>query len=143
MELFPDHTLFIQIFNFLFLLFLLNIFLFRPIRRIMNQRSEEMASLEKAAAEMEEKAQQNEKGIEEGRFQARKEGYKEKDMLKGRGQEEEKKYLAEATASAEEKRNKAAEELDQKLNEVRKTLEAEVDSFSRELAEKVLGRSVS
>ena len=46
-SIWPVGVLWIQIANFLVLLFVLNLIAYRPIRRIMSQRREEMDALEK------------------------------------------------------------------------------------------------
>jgi len=137
-----DYTLFIQIANFLFLLFLLNILMFRPIRRIMNQRSEETNSLEKTIKDLQDRSAKSESSIEEGMIQARKEGYAEKEGLKGSGQQQERVVLQEAGTEAERKIDAAKKEIDTITAEVRKALEGQVVAFSKELSEKILGRSV-
>lgn len=137
-----DSTLLIQIANFLLLLFFLNIFLYRPIRRILSQRHDETSSLKKTIEDYDDRSEQNERGIEEGVVQARKEGYEKKENLKGQALDEEKAILQEAGSSVEEKKDKADKELGSKIADVRKILEEQVAGFSQELAEKILGRSI-
>ena len=137
-----DYTLFIQIANFLILLLLLNIFLYRPIRGILARRHGEESSLKEAIEGYQGQAEQNEKGIEEGKIQARKEGSSEKDSLKGQGLEKERGILQEASSAAEGKIGSARKDLEAKMGEVRKSLEDQVAAFSNELAEKILGRGV-
>lgn len=137
-----DSTLLIQIANFLLLLFFLNIFLYRPIRRILSQRHDETSSLKKTIEDYNDRSEQNERGIEEGVVQARKEGYEKKENLKGQALDEEKAILQEAGSSVEEKKDKANKELGSKIADVRKILEEQVAGFSQELAEKILGRSI-
>jgi F-type H+-transporting ATPase subunit b len=140
--LWPPGTLWIQIANFLLLLFLMNLFLYRPIRNVLARRNEETNSLEETIEDYQNRASQNEKGIEEGLVLIRKEGNKEKEHLKGQGLEAEKEVLQKAFISAEEKMGEAKEEIDNRVTEVRKALEGQVAAFSEELAEKILGRSV-
>ena len=137
-----DSTLLIQIANFLLLLFFLNIFLYRPIRRILSQRHDETSSLKKTIEDYNDRSEQNERGIEEGVVQARKEGYEQKENVKGQALDEEKAILQEAGSSVEEKKDKANKELGSKIADVRKILEEQVAGFSQELAEKILGRSI-
>ena len=61
-----DGTMFLQIANFLVLLFILNLILFRPIRRVLAQREEEMNSRQKTIDDFQGQTEKNEKGIEEG-----------------------------------------------------------------------------
>ncbi len=137
-----DSTLLIQIANFLLLLFFLNIFLYRPIRRILNRRLDETNSLKKTIEDYHDRSEENERGIEEGVVQARKDGFEEKESLRGQALKEEKEILLEAGSSVEEKKEKADRELKGKMAEVRKILEEQVAGFSQELAEKILGRNI-
>ena len=138
----PNYTLFIQIANFLILLFLLNIFLFKPIRGILVKRHEEENGLQSSIDDYQSRADQNEKGVEEGRVQARKEGVKEKDSLKELGLQKEQGILQDAMYAAEEKIGNARKDVDAKMADVRKSLEDQIAVFSNELAEKILGRNV-
>ena len=137
-----NYTLVIQLGNFLLLLFLLNIFLYRPIRRILAQRNEEVNSLQKMIEDYQNSSEQNEKGIEENMIQARKEGFGEKENLRGQGQKEEQGILEEVSAKVEEKMGKTKEEMESKMAAVRKALQDQTAAFSMELAEKILGRSI-
>ena len=137
-----NSTLLIQIVNFLVLLFVLNIILYRPIRRVLAQRAQEMETGEKTIEELQEKAHQSEKDIEEGIVLARKEGYSQKEALKSEGLKEEKKILEEAGAGVEKKLDAAKKEMEAKMAATRKALEEEIGGFSQELAQKILGRSV-
>jgi len=137
-----NSTFFFQIGNFLLLLLLLNIFLFRPIRRIMIQRDEELDSLQKAIEDYQGRAEQSEKSIEDGMVLARKNGFVEKEKLKDAGLEEEKVVLQGANASVEEKLGKAKSDMEMKMADVRNALEDQIAGFSTELAEKILGRSI-
>lgn len=137
-----DQSLLIQMGNFLLLVILLNIFLYRPIRRIIAQRSEEVGSLEHSIREYQEKAEENEKGIQEHMVQARKEGFLAKESLKTEGVEQEKEILQESSSKVEERIAKARNNIDGQLKDVRKILDEQVAVFSKELAEKILGRNV-
>ena len=132
----------IQIANFLLLLLLLNIFLYRPIRKILTQRKEEMRSLENRIDGYQNRSEQHEQHIEEGSIRARKEGYLARETLKGEGLEEEKGIVGEAAAQAEETIGAARIEVEAKIAEVRKALDDQIARLSGELAEKILGRSI-
>ena len=141
-SLWPPGTLWIQVANFLMLLLLMNIFLYRPIRKMLTQRRAETSSLEGSIEDFLSRSGQNEKSIEDGLVLARKEGYMEKEGLRGQGLEAEKELLQKAGAEAEEKIRNAREEMEKKMIDVRKTLQDQVAAFSEELAEKILGRGV-
>lgn len=136
-------TLFIQIGNFLLLLILLNILLFRPIRGILQKRSDELAGLEKAIGDYDGRSGQSARRMEESAVAARKEGFVNKERLRGEGLDKEKEILKEAGASVEGKMIGAKQDIESRMTEARRALDKEVTLFSRELAEKILGRAVS
>ncbi len=137
-----DISLIYQIINFLVLLFILNIVLYRPIRGIIQKRKQEMEGLEKAIQDFQSKAEENARSIEQGMILARKEGFREKEAIKEQGVEEEKSILSEAMAKAGDKVQQAKREIEAKAEEVRKELETQIANFSAELVQKILGRSI-
>jgi len=137
-----NFTVLIQVANFLLLLFLLNIILFKSIRGVLAKRDEETNSLQRAIEDYLSRSEQNENSIEDGKVHARKEGSAEKESLKALGVEEERGILQEAASSAEEKVGIAKKEIEMKIADVQKALEDQVTVFSNDLAEKVLGRSI-
>jgi F-type H+-transporting ATPase subunit b len=137
-----DFTLFIQIANFLVLLFVLNVVLYRPIRKILSRRKEEMGVFQGMIEGFQQKSAGCAKKIEEGTAETRKEGLRQKETLKSQGLEEEKQMLQKASSAAADKMGQARAELEEKLADVRQSLGKEMALFSKELAEKVLGRSL-
>jgi F-type H+-transporting ATPase subunit b len=135
-------SLILQVANFLFLILLMNLFLYRPIRDILRRRNEEVIRLEGLISDFSAKSDQRQNRIEEGLVQARKEGYQEKESLKSVGLIEERTLTQEAGAKAEAKIGQAKVEIEGKIAEVRKALEDQVSIFSKELAQKVLGRTI-
>ncbi len=137
-----DVTLLFQIANFLLLLILLNIFLYKPVRNIIRERNQHISSLQSTIEELSSKAEQEEAALEENMALAKKEGFKEKEDLKAQGIEEEKAIVQQAMSQVEQKVKAARSEIEASIAEVRKTLEEQVSMFSKELAEKILGRTV-
>lgn len=140
-SIWPVGVLWIQIANFLILLFVLNIVAYRPVRRIMSERNKEMAGLKERAEALEEKFAEDEKTLQENIVSARREGFVVKEEIKRQGLESEKGMLEEASSRTEQRLGKARAEIDQMVAGVRFTLQGEVDAFSQEVAEKILGRS--
>jgi len=138
----PDYTLFLQLANFLILLFILNIILYKPVRRILGKRKAEVDGLQHSVSELDGKANRFAGELEEGMSQARKTGYQEKESLKSEGLEEEKALLKKAATASGERMGQGRAEMQNKLSEARGALERELSLFSKELAEKILGRSV-
>ena len=142
MDIYPNITVFFQVANFLLLLFLLNIIVYRPIRKILGRRGDEVVSYQEMVEDFQNRFEKDAKTLEENMAGARREGFKEKENLKTAGLEEEKSMLQEAISSAEEKIRKAKGEIDRNTAQARQSLQEEVRVFSQELAEKILGRRI-
>jgi F-type H+-transporting ATPase subunit b len=142
MDIYPNITFLFQIANFLILLFILNIILYKPIRKILGQRGNEVISFQEMIEDFQNRSEKESKALEENMASARSQGFKEKETLKSAGLEEEKVMVQQAISSAEEKIGKAKGEIDQDTAQARRSLEEEVRVFSQELAEKILGRSI-
>jgi F-type H+-transporting ATPase subunit b len=137
-----DYTLLIQIANFLILLFLLNIIAYRPIRGILNRRKEEISSFEDIAQDWRQKAERFKEELEENISETRKDGFKEKGDLKDEGVERERAMLQKAYSSVEDKLRQSRAEIGDSVSQVRHALQADLEGFSRDLAEKILGRGL-
>ena len=87
----PDWSVGIQIINFLLILWILNLILYRPIRNILRQRKEKIERLELSIATYNEDAKEKEEAFASGIKEARAKGLKEKEALLQAGAEEEKK----------------------------------------------------
>jgi F-type H+-transporting ATPase subunit b len=137
-----NSSLWIQIVNFLILLILLNVLLFKPIRNILAKRNAAFESLSKAIDDFKNRLEASRIAIEKSMLLARKEGLAEKDALKNQGLKEENGILQQTSSVVEEKIGKARSDIELQMVEIRKRLEKDVPDFSIELAEKILGRSV-
>ena len=137
-----DYSLFIQIANFLLLLFLLNRILYRPIRRILAERAEQMSTFENTIADLQQKSARDADALEQNMKGARREGFDRKEGLRGEGLEEEKGMIQRASATAGERIDEAKAEIGRHVEDVRKALEKDIGAFSQDLAEKILGRNI-
>ena len=142
MDIYPNITVLFQIANFLILLFILNLIVYRPIRKILGRRGDEVISFQDMIEDFQNRSEKEAKTLQENMAGARSQGFKEKENLKNAGLEEEKVMVQGAISAAEEKIGKAKGEIDQDTARARQSLEAEVEVFSKELAEKILGRSI-
>ena len=137
-----NSSLWIQIVNFLVLLVLLNVLLFKPIRGILAKRDTAFESLLNAIDDFKNRLEASRISIEKNMILARKEGLTEKDDLKSQGLKKEKGILQQTSSIVEDKIGKARSDIELQMVEIRKRLEKDVPDFSIELAEKILGRSV-
>lgn len=137
-----DGSVFIQIVNFLVLIWILNIVLYRPIRNILIQRREKVSGLEgnieAANTRMKEKDDAFSKGIKE----ARNKGLREKDSLIKEAEAEEKEIVGKINEKAQAELAQVKEKIAKEAQEVRDALMKEVDAFASDIGEKILGRAV-
>lgn len=137
-----DLALLFQFINFLVLMLILNILLYKPIRRIFAEREAEiLEATEKAAAvdkDVREKMAQYELKLHETKALAQEE--KNRVILKAREEEAEilEKARKEASATVKSVQKQVARETD----EARAALRGQIQALSGEIAEKVLGRSL-
>jgi len=137
-----DSSLLIQIVNFLFLIWALNVILYKPIRNILQKRKTFVSDLEVGIKTADGDAQEKEQAFSEGIRAARTDGVeKKKAMLEEATQEEMaivEKINSKAQADLAEVKAKIAEEADS----VRESLQAELDTFASAIGQKILGRAI-
>jgi F-type H+-transporting ATPase subunit b len=137
-----NYTVIIQIVNFILLLFLLNIIVYRPIKWQLNKRQEEIDSDSLLTDEWKKKIESYSLEIEEKISLARKEGLKERMNIRDSGISYEKELVQDAGSQVEKEIEMARKEIREKIDQARASLQGELDSLSKELAEKILGRSI-
>lgn len=138
----PDYTLFIQMVNFLVLLFLLNLILFRPIRKVIKKRNQIMDDFNKDITSMSDKAQESMNQFEQKILKARQEGMARIQSMKDEGEELEAQLIAATNQEVQGKIEEARKKVALEIQGARTQLQEQVQSFSVALTEKILGRSV-
>ncbi len=137
-----DGSVFIQIINFIVLIWVLNMVLYRPIRNILLQRREKVAGLEgnieTASGQMKEKDEAFSRGIKE----ARSRGLREKESLIKEGEAEEKEIVGRINEKAQAELAQVKQKIAKEAEEVKDSLMGEVDAFASDIGQKILGRAV-
>jgi F-type H+-transporting ATPase subunit b len=136
-------SLFIQIANFLLMMIVLNYLLYRPIRTILKERRETFQGYEADISSLVGQVDERLTEIERRLADARRDGFLRKDAIKGEGLNEEKQIIARATDEADTEIERIKRQVAGEINVARDALKADVSFFSRELAQKLLGRSLS
>lgn len=135
-----DFTLVIQIINFLLLMLAMNILLYRPLRKIIKERTELLARLRNrssvAKAELENGAVEKDRLNTESLRQA----ISLKNEVTAKSREQEKSILAEAQEKILRQVGDSRTKLQQSAAAARQTLIAEIQTLAGEIAEKILGR---
>jgi F-type H+-transporting ATPase subunit b len=137
-----DGSLLIQIINFLFLIWVLNLLLYKPIRNIIIQRKDKVSGLEQAIDQAETKAMEQDTAFAEGIKEARVKGLEEKKTRMLEGAEEEKKIFSKINEKAQADLLKIKEQIAKETEAAKAALMKEVDSFADSISEKILGRTV-
>lgn len=137
-----DVSIFIQIINFLVLIWVLNLVLYKPIRNILIQRKEKMAALENGAETSLQEAKAREEAFEQGIKAARLKGLKERDSFLQEAGEEEKRIVGEINAKAQADLASVREQIAKDATAVRAALQKEVDGFAKAIGQKILGRAI-
>ncbi len=136
-------SLFWQLGVFLFMIFAMNHLLYRPIREIIKKRNEKFAGYEADIASTLNKIDERVNDIEARVKDARRDGFQKKDEIKEKGLNEEKTILAQAAGEAEAEIQKVRDRIKDEISSARETLKEDLAVFSAEVAQKVLGRSLS
>jgi len=137
-----DVSLFIQIVNFIVLIWVLNLVLYKPIRKILIQRKEKVLALQQGAETSLEEARAREAAFDQGIKAARAKGLKEKDSFLQEAGEEEKRIVGEINAKAQAELAAVREKISRDAEAVRATLQGEVEGFAKAIGQKILGRAI-
>jgi F-type H+-transporting ATPase subunit b len=136
-----DWTFFMQLVNFLIILTVLNLILYRPIRGIIKKRaevmSEKLGTIEDFAAKAEAKLESYKTALSGARVEAQ----QVRVTLKTEGVAVESSVLAEAGAEAAEKVAAARKEIDGQKQAALKALREGVASHAKNVADKVLSKA--
>lgn len=137
-----NFTLFIQLINFLVLLFILNAILYKPVREKLKERSEQMARDREKAHQLEQEVHDQESRHQEELAKARQTAAQEKTALIGEAKKEESAILDKARAEAAGIVDEMKATIQSESEEVRKSLKEDMTPLARSITEKILGRAI-
>jgi F-type H+-transporting ATPase subunit b len=137
----PDASVIIQIINFLFLIWVLNLIIFKPIRNILIQRKEKFSGLETDIETAESKAAEQDQAFADGIKEARAKGLKQKETLLQAASDEEKELIGKINEKAQAELVKIREQIARETDGAREKLMKEVGDFADSISEKILGRA--
>jgi F-type H+-transporting ATPase subunit b len=137
-----DGTLFIQMINFLILLWILNRFLYKPVLNILEQRRGRIRDSQQRVAELGRQAAQQWETYQRKLQEAKIEANTEKEKIKGEGLDTERKMLEEIRAEASQELEASRRKLEEESTKALDYLRSQADDIAVQIAEKILGRSV-
>ncbi|MCX7982563.1 MAG: ATP synthase F0 subunit B [Syntrophales bacterium] len=137
-----DKTLFLQMVNFIILMIVLNYVLYRPLLGIIEKRKKILESSAEEVNRLNKTIEERQREYEEKLRAAKQEALEMKTQLLKEANDE-------AKAMIDEKRNRipalmaeVQERVAREMEAARKVLQSQSRELSREIAEKVLGRSL-
>ncbi|MHC1725608.1 MAG: hypothetical protein AB9866_06290 [Syntrophobacteraceae bacterium] len=137
-----NYSLFIQMANFLVFLFLMNMVLYRPIRRIVAERRKMIAGKQEGIERLEAQARAAVADYDLKLQESRRMGFQRIQELKASGYEQEKELLQRMSEEAAGTVQQMRAKIQKDIGDARKELKNQVRSFSMELAQKILGRKI-
>ena len=139
----PNWSVLIQIANFIFLIWVLNLILYRPIRSVLIQRKQKISGLEQSIESFNRDVKEKAEAIATSIKQARGKGIQEKETLLATATEAEKKMIAKINEKAQADLAEVREKIAKDAEEIRQSLLQEIDEFAAAISQKILGRAVS
>lgn len=137
-----NYTLLIQFFNFLILLFLLNIFLFKPVLKAINKRENTLGSLFDRVERVKQEVAKLEQAYTEGATERRKPILEEREIALKETQQSSMRLIEQARAELSEQLAKVKAEIETEGQKISEALKGEVEKLSSEVAQKILQRSL-
>jgi F-type H+-transporting ATPase subunit b len=138
----PDESLFVQVVNFLLIIYILNVLLYKPIRKILIQRKERVSNLEENIDTLHKKAKDKDDAYVSGIQGARAKGLDEKNVLLQAAADEEREIIEKINQKAQADLAAVKEKIAKDTETVRETLQQEIDIFAKTISERILGRTV-
>lgn len=135
-----DGSIVLQIANFLLLIWILNMVLYRPIRKILLERKEKMVGMQSDIDGSAQQVKSKEDAYADGVRQARAAGQKEKEMVMQAAADEEKAIIGKINETAQAELKEVREKITQEMGTVKAALEDEIDAFADAIGQKILGR---
>lgn len=137
-----DYTLLIQMGSFLVLMVILNLFVFRPMVALLEEREKRIkdpgTDAKGMEAEVEKMRLQYEATLNEAKLKA----IEERNRLRKEGADREQEIVKGAYKAAEGTVSEVKERIEKELSIARETLRKEAESLSSNVAEKLLGRAI-
>ena len=136
-----NETLIFQVISFLIFLFIINRIMFRPLRKVMNQRETYIENVQKdiVAAEIQFEDLTNQIQAQEN--DVRDEAFTQKEQLEAAGSQQAAEIMASTREEINALRAEAQKEVNAQISAARKDVQKESEDLARHIIERVLYRS--
>lgn len=137
-----NSTVWIQMANFIVLIIVLNIVLFKPILGVIEGRKKRLEDLDQEVKSLETEIDEKMADYEEKLRQARQEAMNERNEVQQKAAEDGKAIMGEARNEISAIIEGFKKKLDKEMTDARNVLKSQSEKISQEISEKVLGRSI-
>jgi F-type H+-transporting ATPase subunit b len=135
-------TLIVQLVSFLVLLLILNRLLIRPVKRMMDERQAHALSQREQADDLQDQALQGEHDYRHRRGEALHNANEDLERIRTAVEREAISLLDQTRVEAEALTRRLGREVEAQVGQAREELKAEIEVLARQMAERVLARSV-
>jgi len=138
-----DGSVFIQIINFLLLIWLLNMILYKPIRNMLEERKEKIQNLESTVQKCNADAEASETSYKKGLDDARQKGLEQKNALIKEAEAHERTLISELNQKAMKEMEQIKQRIQNDVGKAKMKLAEEIESFAQAIGQKILGRALA
>ncbi len=138
-----NQTLILQIIGFFLLLYILNKLLYRPLQDILEERERRISGTLGEASDIEEEVRKGLIEYERRIKEAASLGHEERNRLRQEGLKKEQEILEQARAKASKELERVKKDIEKGKEQALGELRNEAKAMSKNIAEKILGRTVA
>jgi len=136
-----NETLIFQIISFLIFLFIINRIMFRPLRKVMNERESYIENIQKDIVEAENQFEDLANQIQAQERAVKSEAFEQKEQLEASGSQQATEIFASTREEINILRAEAQKEVDARISAARKHVQNESENLAKNIIETVLYRS--
>ena len=136
-----DITFFIQIGLFLLLVYILNILIYRPVLRVMEERGKKISGMEEDAVLADKEVEDKLASYKLELDKAKQSGNADRAILKKEGLDKEAELLGAAHAEAQKTLSIAKDKITKEVDSALATLKGMTEEMGKDIADKVVGRA--
>ena len=136
-----NETLIFQVISFLIFLFIINRIMFRPLRKVMNERETFIENVQQDIVAAESQFEDLTNQIQVQEDAVRDEAFKQKDQLEAAGSQQADEIMTSTREEINALRAEAQKEVDARISAARKHVQKESEGLAKQIIETVLYRS--
>ena len=136
-----NETLIFQVISFLIFLFIINRIMFRPLRKVMNERETYIENVQKDIVTAENQFEDLTNELQAQENAVRDEAFKQKEQLEATGNQQAAEIMASARKEINALRAEAQKEVNAQISAARKHVQKESEGLAKQIIETVLYRS--